>query len=230
MRVSSRLFLVLAFCLVTSAAAGRDLSRANAEADKVHSNGKTALMVAAREGDTGRMRRLIGQGADVNRANNNGGTPIMYAALSGDPDAVDLLLRHGANVNAVAVNGWTALMVAAAKGYVDVVELLLARGASPDQADVYSWTPLMRAVNEDRPRIVRALLDKGRADVNRPGENGLTALHLAVLKKDPVVVRLLMAAGADPDITDDTGRTPVDFAKENNDLSMLDLIRTRAGE
>lgn len=202
------------------------LAAANARADGIHSNGKTALMVAAKEGDSDRVRELIQQGADVNEPNNNGGTSIMYAALSGNVDTVSLLLRHHADVNSPAKNGWTALMIASAKGYVDIAETLLEHGAEPNQADVYSWTALMRAVYESRARIVGLLLESDLTKVNQRGENGVTALHLAVLKADEDIVRLLLAGGADPGIEDHSGRTALDYAKENNNVGIERLIKT----
>jgi len=202
-----------------------ELDAANAEADKVHSNGKTALMVAAKQGDIERMKQLLGQGAGANRPNNNGGTPIMYAALSGDPDTVRLLLEHGARVNAVATNGWTALMIASVKGFVDVARLLLEYGAEPNQTDVYSWTPLMRAVYQQRPQVARLLAEHEQTRVNHRGENGVTALHLAVARGDAKAVELLLANGADPAIRDASGRTALDFARKNNDLSLLRLMK-----
>lgn len=210
--------------LVWTGAAAGDLSTANAQADRVHSNGKTALMVAAKKGDEHRIDELIGQGADVNRANDNGGTPIMYAVLSGEPGTVSLLLDHGAAVNAVAENGWTALMIASVKGYVDVARLLLEHGAQPNQADVYSWTPLMRAVYEQRTKMARLLVEQVRTRINQRGENGVTALHLAVAKGDPGLVKLLLSHGADPGIKDNSDRTAIDFAKRNNSLDLLRLM------
>lgn len=211
--------------LVSTGAVAGDLSAANARADRLHSNGKTALMVAAKKGNDHRIRELIRQGANVNRANDNGGTPIMYAVLSGEVGTVSLLLDHGAGVNAVAENGWTALMIASVKGYADVARLLLAHGAQPNQADVYSWTPLMRAVYEQRPKMARLLVQQAQTRINQRGENGVTALHLAVAKGDPGMVKLLLSRGADPGIKDNSGRTAIDFAKKNNQLKLLRLMR-----
>ena len=70
--------LLLAVCVASSA---DELGAANAAADVAHSNGKTALMQAARSGDEAAVERLLRIGADVNRTNTNGGTPLMYAML-----------------------------------------------------------------------------------------------------------------------------------------------------
>lgn len=215
--------LLWAFCV---GASGGQLAAANKEADRVHSNGKTALMAAARQGDNKRIRELLRQGADVNRTNHNGGSPIMYAALSGRPETVSLLLQNDARVDAVAANGWTALMIASVKGFTDVARLLLEHGAEPNQADVYSWTPLMRAVYEQRSRVVRLLVQDERTRINQRGENGVTALHLAVLNGDPDTVEMLLSHGADPAIKDNSDRTALDFARQNNHPGVLRLMNT----
>jgi len=215
--------------MACGAAHGRGLAALNAEADREHSNGKTALMVAAKQGDNDRIRDLIAKGADVNRTNHNGGTPIMYAALSGSSETVSLLLRQEADVDAAAKNGWTALMIATVKGYVDIAQLLLEHGARPNRPDTYSWTPLMRAVYERRLPMVRLLAGHPGTEVNQRGENGVTALHLAVAKGGAAIARLLLERGADPGIADDSGRTAVDFARKNNNSELVRLMTDGGG-
>lgn len=213
--------------LISAGAFGFDLTAANTEADRVHGNGKTALMAAAKDGDNDRIKALIEQGADVNRPNRNGGTPIMYAALSGNPETVALLIENDARVDAVAKNGWTALMIASVKGFPEVARLLLEHGAQANRGDVYSWTPLMRAVYERRLRIVRLLVENTRTQVNQRGENGITALHLAVVNGDADAVKLLLAGGADPGVEDNSGRTAVDIAEYNNNPGLVRLMAAR---
>lgn len=223
-----RYVMLLVLAWLTGAVAASESSEEAGE--RVPANGRTALMAAAKAGDDDRVRTLVEQGADVNQPNNNGGTAIMYAALSGETETVSLLLGYDARVDAVAGNGWTALMIAAVKGHVEVARLLLDHGANPNVPDVYSWTPLMRAVYEQRTEMVRLLVENRQTDVNRRGENGVTALHLAVAKDDPEAARLLLGHGADPAVTDDLGRSPVDFARENNNLKLIGMMSAAGGQ
>lgn len=223
-----RYVLPLLLASLTWFAVGSEASEKAGE--RTHANGRTELMAAARAGDDDRIRALVEQGADVNQTNNNGGTPIMYAALSGETETVALLLGYDARVDAVAGNGWTALMIAAVKGHVEVARLLLKHGANPNLPDVYSWTPLMRAVYEQRTGIVRLLVETRQTDVNRRGENGITALHLAVARDDPEAAGLLLGHGANPAVADNLGRSPVDFARKNNNLKLIGMMSGAGGQ
>ena len=174
-KTKTTLMVVSCILLLNTATLAGELEAANVDVDTVHSNGKTALMLAARNGDLEEVKRLIRNGADVNRANDNGGTPIMYAALGGNLNIVKLLIELGADPNAVAKNGWSALMISAAKGYAAIAQQLLDNAADPNLQDVYHWSPLMRAVYEGRGEVAALLLENARIDINHRGENGVTA-------------------------------------------------------
>jgi len=124
------------------------------DVDQATTDGKTALMMAARYGDWPLSQRLVKSGASVHLSNRKGGTALMYAVVGANPNIVRLCLDEGAEVNAAASNGWTALYLAAAKGRGGIVSLLLAKGADPNVADIYGWTPLMRAVEGQRRGVV----------------------------------------------------------------------------
>ena len=222
----ARLALVV-LLLLSKLVWAEELSTADLTADATHSNGKTALMLAARDRDRRKVEHLLEQGADVNKANNNGGTPIMYAALGGDLEIVRMFLVRGAEVNAMAKNGWSALMISAAKGYIDVTKELLSNAADPNLEDVYHWSPLMRAVNEDREETVALLLATSGIDPNHRGENGVTALHIATVRGYTHLIELLLQGGADKTIKDDAGRTPYQIAQQQNNghklLFLLDV-------
>ena len=80
-------------------------------------------------------------------------------------------------------------------------------------------TPLQRAAMSQQADTVDALLDQG-ASVGAENHMKRTALHYAVLRREPEsdyslrMVRALLAHGADPNHTDNTGRAPIDLAIE----------------
>ena len=202
-----------------------DLEQENAAANSTQPNGRTALMVAAREGNIERVNALLAAGADVNRANNNGGTPLMYAVLGGRVEIVELFLAKGARVDAFAKNRWTPLMVSATKGFGDIAAALLKAGADANFRDVYRWTPLMRASFERRVEVVRILLAHPGTDPNLQGENGLTALHIAAGQGYKDIAELLVAAKARTDIRDRDGLTPYAVAVAAKHVELIPLLQ-----
>jgi ankyrin repeat protein len=70
---------------------------------------------------------------------------------------------------------------------------------------------LYRAVHiSDIDQIERNL--RWGADVNQPGPDGLTALHVAAGKGSLVIVKMLLQEGADPELKDPQGNTPLSTA------------------
>jgi ankyrin repeat protein len=198
--------------------------------DTHRSDGKTLLILAARESDVVLVRRLIAAGADVNATTGNGGTALMFAAIRGDVETQAALIDAGADVNAIGGFDWTALMVASVKGHVIAVRQLLASGADPTLRDIYDWTPLMRAVYEDRDEVVEALLEQPVVDLNATNDQGATALHLAAVKGNAALARVLLLAGANPQIQDRKGRTAAVTAVAAGHEDVAVLLGHRASQ
>lgn len=222
--ITKRAIVVLLGFLVPAVSLSNDLRRVNEDADQALANGKTALMLAAKDNELSQVRSLLAAGADINKVNDNGGTPLMYAALGGNIEIVRMFLDRGARVNATAKNGWSALMIASAKGYAGIVTELLIRGADANLPDVYRWTPLMRGVFENRIDVVKLLLNHTDIDVNRRAENGITALHLAAGNGLAAMVELLLDYGARPDLKDRVGRTPLLLAQQSGHPDLAPLL------
>ena len=181
-----------------------------ANIDARGTNGKTALMIAAKSGDFELVGQLLKLGADPNAANINGGTPIMFAAISGEILTIKILIDAGVDVSAQGSNGWGALMVAAAKGHLKATRLILDAGADINTTDVYLWTPLMRAAYENRREVVAELLEHEDIEIHFRDEHGATALHHAANQGHGDIVELLIIHGADPGIQDARGKNGID--------------------
>src|SRR5215203_4280653 len=97
---------------------------------------------------------------------------------------------------------------------------LLEAGADVHAADKNGVTALHHAVRFRSPEAVKTLLERG-ANVNQAcRRNGSTPLHRAVTQTGAPgtkgksesakeIVKLLLAAGADPSIANKSGRTPL---------------------
>jgi ankyrin repeat protein len=91
---------------------------------------------------------------------------------------------------------------------VDELRSCLEMGADPDMEVTSYYTALQECVLAEFKEGIRILLDAG-ANVNEFGADNITALHLAVTKKDPEIVEFLLKNGGDVNIEDPRGETPI---------------------
>jgi uncharacterized protein len=110
---------------------------------------------------------------------------------------------------------------------------LLTAGADVNAADKNGVTALHHAVRFRSPVAVRTLIEHG-ASVNQAcRKSGSTPLHRAVTttgapstagkRQEAVeIIRLLIAAGADPSIPNKSGRKPADYVKDDAIKSLLE--------
>jgi signal recognition particle protein len=83
-----------------------------------------------------------------------------------------------------------------------------------DAVDAEGRTALLFVSGLGSEPCVKLLAEAGSELDHRDNSGGLTALHLAAGYVKPGVVKVLLELGADPEVVDEKGRTPLDLAKE----------------
>jgi truncated hemoglobin YjbI len=130
--------------------------------------------------------------------------------------------------------GFPLLHEAAAAGRLEIVRLLLHLGADPNLQDAGSHTPLYAVANgcpaHQGGAVARALIAAG-ADVNAcDGVQRTTPLHMAARRGNLGVAEALLESGADPDVRDRRGDTPLRRAENCRKTALAALLRSRASQ
>jgi ankyrin repeat protein len=214
-----------------------DLSRVQALAttasiDDVDAAGLTALMLAARcvHATPAILRVLIDAGANLHATSTSqvgrGRTPLSFALSACDIHKTSLLLDAGADLH-YSRDGYTALIDAALGGFgspddalLPMLRLLVSRGASLDDVTRYGESALSVLSLLGRFAAVRCLLDAG-AD---PAPLKWTALHSAIALGSLSQVNAALDAGADVEVRDAWGRTPLLLAIHAGDQHKAELL------
>jgi ankyrin repeat protein len=165
--------------------------------------GMTALHFAARQGFADVVKALVEGGADLNQLNAGDKTsPLLITIINGHFDLAKWMLEKGANPTASAFNGVTPLYAVLniqwapkslypspkayqqqTTGYLELMQLLIDKGADVNaRLQRKVW---YQAFNSDFAGV---------------DESGATPFWRAAYANDVAAMKLLVAAGADPNI------------------------------
>jgi ankyrin repeat protein len=197
------------------------------------SNPDQVLIRAAARGDEAEVRRLLAAGAGVTARDEHKRTALLAATQGNHVAVAALLIGKGADVNAQDDMQDSAFLLAGASGYLEIVRLCLAAGADLKSRNRYGGTALIPACHHGHLATVRELL-KTRIDVNHVNNLGWTALLEAVILGDggrthTEIVRELITHGAQVNLADREGVTPLAHARRRGYREMAGLLEAAGG-
>ena len=187
------------------------------------------VITAAERGDIETVRRLLDQGASVTAREGNGRTALIAAAYRNDLPIVELLIQAGADVNLQDNTQQSAYLIATSDGYLELLQRTLQAGANVHGTDSYNGTGLIRAADRGHVEIIQELL-KTDIQIDHINNLGWTALLEAIILGDggprhTEVVRLLVEAGADVNLADANGVTPLAHARQRGHQQMVEILQ-----
>ncbi|KAJ5964565.1 uncharacterized protein N7479_004441 [Penicillium vulpinum] len=154
-------------------------------------SGMTILHWAALRGHNKIIPLLLQNDTSLaSRTDHHGRVAMHCAAENGHLEAVKLIGTTGLNISDSM--GRTALHWAAGNGHLDVVIFLLNKGANASALDSFGETPLSKAASMGHESIVQQLLLPQTVKINKPDQNGYTALHRAAESKNGNVALLFL--------------------------------------
>jgi ankyrin repeat protein len=176
-----------------------------------------SLYLALERGDLNQVERHIRWGSDLNAPLPGGQLPLHMAAAAGRPAISRILIKHGANIESLNQAGHSALFSALSNGRTQVAQLLLKQGARLDANRMLRKLLHQQTLDRDALAWLRAQgamldhLDKGQS-----------LLGDAIRLNNLELVKRLVRAGADVNLAENSGLTPIQIA---TDLGNKDIIR-----
>ena len=221
----SCLLLLLGLLSLRPLVAGGEAPAARADAQ---------LRAAAARGDVAGVQDWLARGARIEARDELGRTALLVATQANQVGAAAVLIGAGADVNAKDALADSPFLYAGAQGRLAILRLTLAAGADLKSTNRFGGTALIPACEKGHLENVRELLGT-KIDVNHVNRLGWTALMETAMKKNrgPVhaeITRLLLAAGANPNLPDHQGVTPLAHAERAGNQVIAGLLRAAGGK
>jgi hypothetical protein len=187
------------------------------------------LHAAAASGNIAEIERLLAAGADREARDGNGRTPLHVAVYRKQRDAARLLLAKGANANALDRQRYDVVTIAAVADDVPTLKLVLEGGASAKNVtSPYDGTALIAAAHLGHVEVVQVLIKAG-APLDHVNNLTWTALMESIVlgdggKRHTETLRALVQAGANVNIPDRAGITPLAHARGRGYKEMVAIL------
>lgn len=188
----------------------------------------TGLHAAAQTGDVKRLEKLAA-GPGLDARDGNGRTPIHVAAFARQRAAIGVLAKAGANINLLDKDRYDAVTIASVADDEETLRVLLALGASAKQVTSrYDGTALIAAAHLGHDGVVRQLIAAG-APLDHVNNLHWTAAIEAVVLGDggprhQKTLQALIAAGANLQLADRHGNTPLQLARSRGYGEMVKML------
>jgi ankyrin repeat protein len=220
MRIAT--LLAVLFAMAFSAAAQVPPSAAERDAYE-------GLFRAAVRGDAAEIARLAAAGAAVDARDAYARTPLHVAAFFRQSTAMRALAKAGADPNALERDRYDIVTIAAVADDVATLATALSIGArATNVTSRYDGTALIAAAHLGHDAVVRTLIRAG-APLDHVNNLGWTAVIEAIVLGDGgprhvATLKALIEAGANVNLADRNGATPLALARGRGFREMIALL------
>ena len=187
------------------------------------------LHTAAYKGDLARLEKLIAAKADINTRDPHGRTAVHVATFARQRDVIRALAKAGANLELLENDRYDAVTVASVADDDETLKVLLSLGASAKlTTSRYDGTALIAAAHLGHDGVVRQLIAAG-APLDHVNNLHWTAMIESIVlgnggARHQEVLRALLAAKANAQLTDRMGTTPLALARSRGYSNMVAML------
>ncbi len=191
-----------------------------------------ALLSAAADGDADRVALALRAGAKIEARDASRRTALLLAVTFDSLAAAKVLTYLGANADALDDQHDTPWLVTGVTGSVPMAELLLTLDPDLGILNRFGGTSLIPASERGHVDYVRRVA-RTRIDIDHVNNLGWTAMLEAVIlgtggPAHEEIVRILLDAGADPNVADRNRITPLQHARSRGYIRIAAILE-RAG-
>jgi uncharacterized protein len=188
------------------------------------------LHAAAHAGDAARIAKLAASSADLNVRDGNGRTPLHVATFARQRAAVQALAKAGANLNLLENDRYDAVTIASVANDEETLRLLLSLGASAKQVTSrYDGTALIAAAHLGHAGVVQQLIAAGAPQDHVNNLHWTATIESIVLgdggARHQATLKALIDAGANLQLADREGRTPLQLAQSRGYGEMVKMLQ-----
>ena len=188
------------------------------------------LFAAAEQGNAAQIKALAAKGSKVDARDGYGRSPLHVAAYGGKHDAMRALVAAGANPNALENDRYDVVTIVAVANDVPTLKVALDIGGSARNiTSRYDGTALIAAAHLGHAEVVRTLIAAG-APLDHVNNLGWTAVIESIVLGDGGrnhvdTLRALIDAGANLNLADRQGQTPLALAQARRYTTMVEMLK-----
>lgn len=198
-------------------------------------DGNTALSLAAQsDSNIAVVEKLLsfqvssGPALNPNLTNNQSETPLWIAAEHDQQKIAERLIKdERVDINCGNYNGGAdnIFIKAAERNNTWLVKLLVAReDLDINRRGVNGWTALSNAIRYNALEAFKYIIAIPRVDIECNDDDGDTSLHLAIRHERTDMVSELLAHGANANVVDREGQTPLIAAAKRGDFDVFRVL------
>ena len=189
----------------------------------------TGLHAAAQKGDVAKIEKLAAGKADLNARDANGRTPLHVASFAKQREAIRVLVKAGADINLLDKDRYDGVTIASVADDEETLRVLLASGASAKLVTSrYDGTALIAAAHLGHDGVVKQLIAAGAPLDHVNNLHWTAAIESVVLgnggPRHQETLRALINAGANVQLTDRQGNTPLQLARSRGYGEMVRML------
>lgn len=191
------------------------------------------LHAAAHKGDVAKIEQLAASKADLNARDSNGRAPVHVASFAKQRNAIRALVKAGADINLLDKDRYDGATIASVADDEETLRVLLAAGANAKLiTSRYDGTALIAAAHLGHDGVVKQLIAAGAPLDHVNNLHWTAAIEAVVLgngdTRHQETLRALINAGANLQLTDRQGNTPLQLANARGYMEMVKMLSVPA--